>query len=1120
MADDSKIKSSSFNKSFNKKRLSLKRKYDVDNASTSSSCDKAFLEKSHLLSANDTFLNNLPALNEVARQYEEESMLVPGLKTENKSGLSPIPNVSLPSIMNSPSSPIVNKSLSCTPRCLIPSEDQLNDSLMDSELLAIPDPVLETKLDMEERDLFEEESPQRNVTLSDSGCEGASIDDDDDKPWENSVYVPVTPKSGHNCTAKELPSFKMVANHSLLDCNRSMGIQKISDCDLPQNTTKTKFEVSMQGLSEINWDESMRFIEKSPTVKDSVNSSSFSQKFHQQLINNSNRRNSLTTPCQMKDAQNLDDQCFFGLSTKVQALIQRFRGIKDLYAWQKECLSMPEVQKRQNLVYALPTSGGKTLVAEILLLKEILINRKNTIFILPYVAIVQEKVRALSQLAIELEFFVEEYAGGKGTYPPRKHRCKNGVYIATIEKALGLVHHLITEKRLHEIGLVVVDELHLLGEGSRGATLESVLTNLLFCQIGIQIVGMSATIGNLEEISSFLNAKTYTGDFRPVELKEYLKCNETIYSINRNLIGTEESPLLFERTLESTYTEEQLQSDPDQIGALVAETVPDDSCLVFCPSRKNCENVALLICQTLPKTMKTVRNEEKKSLYKALLAEGNGRVCPILFRTLPYGVAYHHSGLTAAERRLLEEAFLAQTLCVICCTSTLAAGVNLPARRVILRSPYIGIGFMDLSRYKQMVGRAGRAGFGGVGESILVCQQKDTSRVLELLKSGMTESMSYLAGDEGAGLKTLVLNSVSLGLAACRSDVHNFLRHTLLWVQADKQCVNVFELADQCIQSLVGEGGLNVVDETSSDITEKEEDVIMAFLPSNNKSNDSKTFVRVRLSTALTMSKIGKAAVKGSLTMDVAHRLYDDLRLAQEKLVLINHFHLLYCVTPYSMLEQIRPNYQVLFNVYMDLGTNEQKVADAIGITEAVAVTVMKRKSTKAVRQEVVDRFYLTLILYDLWHRNSIWDVADKFQVARGQVFSLIQSASSFASCVLRFCEVLEEFWCFKVLLEEMSQRLSHCCSVELLPLMELPAVKIGRARQLYNAGYRSLRDVAGAEATRLIREVDHMPRKVAYQIVAAAKLQLIQKAEALRDEASDYLDGLNIHLKDATTPV
>ncbi|XP_015122481.1 helicase POLQ-like isoform X2 [Diachasma alloeum] len=761
---------------------------------------------------------------------------------------------------------------------------------------------------------------------------------------------------------------------------------------------------------------------------------------------------------------------------------------------------------RRNLIYALPTSGGKTLVAEILMLREITCNKKNAIFILPFVAIVQEKIQSLAPFAVELHFLVEEYAGSKGGYPPIKRRRKNSLYVCTIEKALGLINSLIETNRLKEIGMIVVDELHLLGEdGGRGATLEGLLAKLMYINVDIHIVGMSATIGNLNEVAEFLNADVYTQNFRPVELKEYIKCEDRIWLINTK----EEDIFTDEKKINYQYSEAALKQDPDKIGGLVMDVVPKDSCLIFCATRKNCENVALLLTRVLFRSLVEYRALEKEKLRAALEAEG--QLCAVLSKTIKFGVAYHHSGLTNEERRLVEDAYREGTLSVICCTSTLAAGVNLPARRVILRSPYVGNEFLNLSRYKQMVGRAGRAGMGEVGESIILCKAAEIPKIRMMLTAKMDDCLSSLHTEQDRGLNNLLLSSVMLSLASNRDELHKLVSMSLLGIQSSRLNVDIEQIVDRAIISLIKARPLKV-----KEIDDNE--TIASIIMESHFTDDStvepkpkkaKQSIILTRKSPLELSTLGKAAMKGSIDLQTAYYLHEDLKLAQRHLVLTNDLHVLYLVTPYDVANQIKPVGSVLYDVIMSFSPLTMQVPKVLGLTETVLMKLREGITPKNISSRVIHRFYLTIMLHELQKGETVHLVAEKFQVTRGVTQNLVSSAASFASSVVRFCQEIPEFWAFAVFLKSFSKRLTMCCVKELDTLMELPAVKIGRARQLYDAGFKTLQSIASATPNDLQKNLKYVSRKTVEQIIVTANLILMEKVENLKDEYAELMEGL-----------
>ncbi|XP_053559219.1 helicase POLQ-like [Bombina bombina] len=771
----------------------------------------------------------------------------------------------------------------------------------------------------------------------------------------------------------------------------------------------------------------------------------------------------------------LDLGPFYGLPSRVSELIEQNRGIKKLYDWQHTCLTLESLKERKNLIYSLPTSGGKTLVAEIIILQELLCRQRDVLMILPYVAIVQEKVRGLSSFGVDLDFLVEEYAGSKGRFPPLKRRKRKSLYIATIEKGHSLVNSLIENERISELGLVVVDELHMLGEGHRGAILEMTLAKILHTSATTQIIGMSATLNNVGDLQQFLKAEYYTDNFRPVELKEFVKVRDSIYEVDNK----SEDNFTFSRLLNYRYSSNMLRIDPDHIIALVTEVIPNHSCLVFCPTKKNCENVAEMICKCLNKSYLSHREAEKKNLIEDLKNTGNGTLCSILKRTVPFGIAYHHSGLTSDERKLIEEAYSAGVLCLLTCTSTLAAGVNLPARRVILRAPYVARDFLKRAQYKQMIGRAGRAGIDSAGESILIIQEKDKQMVQELVSKPMENCYSNLMYDNGKGFQSLLLSLIGLKIAKTAEEIHRFVCCTLFSVQKTHFCQekSLWDVTQESLQCLADKDLIysKVCSETDLPIFE--------------------------------VSKLGQATYKGSIDLAYCDVLYHDLKKGLEGLVLESFLHLIYLVTPYEMLDQCSPDWMIYFRQFNQLNPTEQKVADSVGVPESfLARKASGQTVKKSADDRVINRLYLSFILYTLLKETDIWFVSEKFNMPRGSIQNLLNSSASFSSCVLHFCEELDEFWAYKTLLQEVTKKLSYCVKSELIPLMEVAGVLEARAKQLYKAGYTTLVHLANADPTIMVKSIDHLSKRQANQIVFSAKMLLSEKAEALQEEVEDLL--------------
>ena len=412
-------------------------------------------------------------------------------------------------------------------------------------------------------------------------------------------------------------------------------------------------------------------------------------------------------------------------------------------------------------------------------------------------------------------------------------------------------------------------------------------------------------------------------------------------------------------------TKEAKVLDEEGVAGLVLEAFPSHSVLVFCDSKKRCENVAGLLVNVIQldlevvEKVREVKQKERSALLASISSLTSGFICPTLQRTIPFGIAYHHSGLTADERKVIEEGFLEGSLGVLACTSTLAAGVNLPARRVILRSPFMGRNLLTHGQYKQMVGRAGRAGLDTFGESFLML--KETGRVKtianDVVASPVEHCISSLHNSEGRGLPNLILNCLHLGLVTTPGQVNQLLSLSLLAAQGSKLSVEVSKLAGAALQGLLSRS--LVVPSEEGDATQQIVDSTTVIKP----------------------SRLGRAVVAGNIDLGWTEQLYRDLKDARPGLAVDTSLHLLFLITPYDLADQVFYDPATFHHIFLALKPAEVAVCRGLGVTECVMVKLLCGGSIKKALKPILSRLYCALILLALWQADPVHEVAQRFQV-------------------------------------------------------------------------------------------------------------------------------------------
>lgn len=440
------------------------------------------------------------------------------------------------------------------------------------------------------------------------------------------------------------------------------------------------------------------------------------------------------------------------LSNDIKTIINTaYPYIKEFNPAQKAVIESGYLEDKSNYIISIPTASGKTVLGILPALKTIL-NGGKAVYAAPLLSIQNEKVK-------EFKAF-EEHGIKVG-----KHPSNSDLSVMVFESFDALTR--FSWNVLREVDTLIIDEFHMIGEYSRGPTLESAITRAKIINPSLRIIALSATLKNIDEIEQWLDGKTVEHDYRPVPLNKEVLDAEMFNTKNKN----------------------------DVIVKIVEKAIEDNSqALSFVSTRRFTESLATYVAKKIDKkTTKEQKHKFKRVADKLLeVPKKKGSLptttCLKLAEAAEKGVVFHHAGLFNEQKEIIEDEFRNGNILMITATPSLMYGVNLPSKYVVIRDhtrwTSNGPASIPVFDYEQMSGRAGRPQYDDVGYSYLVAKTMDEAFDLEArYVNGEIELTNSKLIDNKDAIYKQIIAQIASSLSKNLDDLNDFFGKTLYGFQ-------------------------------------------------------------------------------------------------------------------------------------------------------------------------------------------------------------------------------------------------------------------------------------------------------------------------------------------------